>query len=472
MARALLGDRHQQAVGVLGVVAAERVARVDALRRAARDHAAHAVEVGQAERDRELAHHGLGVHGADALDREQRVAGVGGPAHEQLGQLDEAATPQPGEIDDARERIQRLRRADVGGRLLAADVLLARLQREHEAAPSVDVARLAGDPAGHAPQVLLARREEAERRAAEVEAVAEALALADADVDAVAARRLEDPERDRVGAADDERPVGARRRDQRLELLDRAEEVRRRDEGGADVIAHRRSPLRGVGHAVAQADLDDRGAVARRERAQRLARVRVHAARDDEPRASVGQLREVAGRRERRRALVHRRVGDVHPGQLADRGLELEHHLQAALRDLRLVGRVRGQELRARHQHVDDRGDVVVVEASPQEGELLLGAAVARGELAQVRVHLRLAAAGRQFDLAAQAHGGGDLGEELLDRSDADRLEHRGAVVVGDGGVARHRCAQESSATYASRVSSAAVCAGSERRILIIQPSP
>ena len=48
------------------------------------------------------------------------------------------------------------------------------------------------------------RGEEAERRAAEVQAVAERLALADADVDAALAGRLQDAERDRVVRADDD----------------------------------------------------------------------------------------------------------------------------------------------------------------------------------------------------------------------------------------------------------------------------
>ena len=108
------------------------------------------------------------------------------------------AAAEPGQVDDAGERVERLRGADVRGRLLAADVLLARLQRQHEAAAAVDVARLAGDAARHPAQVLLARGEEAERRAAEVEAVAERLALADGDVDAALAGRREDAERDRV----------------------------------------------------------------------------------------------------------------------------------------------------------------------------------------------------------------------------------------------------------------------------------
>ena len=46
-------------------------------------------------------------------------------------------------------------------------------------------------------------------------------------------------------------------------------------------------------------------------------------------------------------AVVHAGVGDLHAGELADHGLELEHGLEGALRDLRLVGRVAGEELAA-----------------------------------------------------------------------------------------------------------------------------
>ena len=68
-------------------------------------------------------------------------------------------------------------------------MLLAGLQGEHEAALAVDVAGLAGDPSGHPPEQRLGGGEEAERRAAEVEPVAERLPLADGDVDAALARR-------------------------------------------------------------------------------------------------------------------------------------------------------------------------------------------------------------------------------------------------------------------------------------------
>ena len=79
----------------------------------------------------------------------------------------------------------------------------------------------------------------------------------------------------------------------------------------------------------------------------------------------------------------------------------------------------------------------MVVHAGAEEAELVLGARVARGELAQVLVDVLLGQARRQLERAAEAHRLGDLAlEQLLDRADADRREHRGEVCGGDGGVA------------------------------------
>src|SRR3712207_7868222 len=52
------------------------------------------------------------------------------------------------------------------------------------------------------------------------------------------------------------------------------------------------------------------------------------------------------------------------------RSLELEHRLQPALGDLRLVRRVWGEELRARDDRLDDRRHVVVVHPGAEEAEL------------------------------------------------------------------------------------------------------
>ncbi len=160
--------------------------------------------------------------------------------------------------------------------------------------------------------------------------------------------------------------------------------------------------------------------------------MRVQAGADDECAEAVVELCEVSGRGHGRRALVGGGVRDVEPGQLGDRGLVLEHHLQAALGDLRLVGRVGRQELRALGQHVDQRRDVVVVHARAEEGELVLGADVARGELAQVLEHLLLGLARGKVELAVQAHCLRDLTvEDLLQGADADRGEHALQVLPG-----------------------------------------
>ncbi len=389
------------------------------------------------ERHGELADHGLRMPRLHAVDRAQRLAGVVGALQQQLAQLDDALPAQPRQVDDAAQRVERLRGADVRRRLLAADVLLARLQREHEPALAVHVHRLAGDAPRHAPQVGLGGGEEAERRAAEVQAVAQRLALADAHVDPALARRDQDAQRDRVVGRDRHRV--APERGERGDVLDGAVEVRVGQEDRAGVVVDRGGPGIGIGDAVAQRHLDDVDAVAVRVRAQRLAGVRVHAGRDHEPRlGGMGQLGQVPGAGQCRRPLVDRRVGHRQAGQLADRGLVLEHHLQPALGDLGLVGRVGREELRAGHQHVDQRRHVVVVHPAAQEADLVLGGDVARGQLAQVRVDPLLGLAGGEIERAAQAQVGRDRREQVLDGVDADLREHRLAVRVGDSGVGAH----------------------------------
>ena len=278
------------------------------------------------------------------------------------------------------------------GRLLAADVLLARLQREHEAAPAVGVGGLAGDPARHPPQVLLGGGEKAERGTAEVQAPAERLALADADVDPTRAGRAQDAERDRVDRGDAESAGAVGCVGERREVLDRAEEVRVRDEHRRGLIVDRRRELAGVGAAVSEPDLDHVGAEAARVGDQRLARMRMKAARDDQaPAPLAGAERQVGGRGDRRRTLVHRGVGDRERGQLGDRGLELEHRLQPALRDLGLIGRVWGEELRARDDRVDQRRHVVVVHAGADEAGFGVGVGVSARQRRQSVEDLRLA---------------------------------------------------------------------------------
>ncbi len=226
---------------------------------------------------------------------------------------------------------------------------------------------------------------------------------------------------------------------------------------------------REIRDAVVEADLDDLGAVADGECVERRAAVRVHPAADEHAQALVGELGHVRGGADSARTLVHGGVGDRQPGQLGDRGLVLEHDLQAALADLGLIRRVRRQELRARHQHVDDRRHVVVVHTGAQERDLVLGGHVALGEPAQLGVDGLLGLARRQGDRPAQAHALRNRVEELLDRPDADRLEHDREVLGCDCGVSGHR---QSDPWYVSLSISSSACSGSESFTRTIQPAP
>src|SRR6185437_12643242 len=80
-------------------------------------------------------------------------------------------------VDREGERAQPRIRADIAGRLLAADVLLASRQRQYPAAAAFGVGGLADQPARHLPHMLLTRGEKADMRPAEIERVAERLAF-------------------------------------------------------------------------------------------------------------------------------------------------------------------------------------------------------------------------------------------------------------------------------------------------------
>ena len=119
---------------------------------------------------------------------ERRARAAAGPrrstARERVharGDAPQALGPVVDRVHAGHHRQQHLRGADVARRLLAADVLLARLQRHAVARcwPS-RVLRDADEAAGHLALVLVARGEERRVRAAEAQRHAEALRDADA----------------------------------------------------------------------------------------------------------------------------------------------------------------------------------------------------------------------------------------------------------------------------------------------------
>src|SRR5204863_7613766 len=103
------------------------------------------------EADREL----LDRRRVEGGREREPLLGVGGEGEAALPQLPQPLRAEPREVDEPAEGEERLVRRDVGGRLLAADVLLTCLEREDEAAAAVEVGRLADDAPRHPADELL-----------------------------------------------------------------------------------------------------------------------------------------------------------------------------------------------------------------------------------------------------------------------------------------------------------------------------
>ena len=83
----------------------------------------------------------------DAVDGQQRLAGVAGAPGAAQGQLPQPGGAQPGQLERRSHRDQGLVGADVGRRPLPADVLLPGAQGGDVGPPALDVDRLAHQPA-------------------------------------------------------------------------------------------------------------------------------------------------------------------------------------------------------------------------------------------------------------------------------------------------------------------------------------
>ena len=293
------------------------------------------------------------------------------------------------------------------------------------------------------------------------------LAFADRQRASVRARSLEHAERDRVDVGDSQSSrVGGDGGEVRRRL-EATEEVRLLEDH-ARRVAHRSLELVGVDRPVPVRHLDDIEPEARGVGFDHLAHLRVERLGEHDLRAAGRVLRDVARVGGNGGAVVPRSVRDVHAGQLADRGLVLEDRLQHALAHLGLVGRVRGEELAALQNGVDDRGHVVVVDPGAEEGEL---DRVLRRQLLEVPGQLDLRKLRPDVEVPAEPHRLRNVAEELVDRADADRLEHRLPVGVREREVgARHSSAN--SFAYSPASSSESTSTGLASRIRINQPPP
>jgi hypothetical protein len=116
-------------------------------------------------------------------------------------------------------------------------------------------------------------------------------------------------------------------------------------------------------------------------------------------------------------AVIERGVGHFHAGQGRDLGLELEQHLQRALGDLGLVGRVAGQEFRPLDDVVDRGRHMVAIGPRPHEERAFRGRAVAARQGQHLALDLQLAGVERQVHrvLAVRATAGTSTNSSSID---------------------------------------------------------
>ena len=238
-------------------------------------------------------------------------------------------------------------------------------------------------------------------------------------------------EREKIGRSDHEHAACAKLRRERAIVAHVAV--------GARVLQEHRERIR-VGARVRGADVDG-DAERRGARAHDVDRLREDIVGDEEPAARrIPRAQRERHRFRGGRAFVeHRRVRDVHAGEIAHHRLEVDERLQTALRDLglvRRVGRVPGRVLEDIAQ--DDARRVRAVVALADER---LRNPVARGDRLELGERSRLRHRTRERDGRGFAdRRRHDRVHQRAARRVAERREHRGLVVGRGSDVARAKC--------------------------------
>ena len=324
-------------------------------------------------------------------------------------------------------REQHLRCADVRRRLFPPDVLFARLQSQSIRRRTLGVDGNPDEPPRKRTLEGIPRREISGMRSAEPDRHAEALRRADDDISAPFARRGEQRQREQIGGHDEmaatrldggsERAiiadiaVGARVLQQHAERVDRGRFIRRSD------------------HHV--------DAERRRTRPQNVDRLREYIvgpetarARGDADPPHQGHCLGRGGR-----FIEHRGIGDCHARQIGDHRLKVEERLEPSLRDLGLVGRVRGVPRRIlKHVTRDHRRSVRSVVALADER---LHDAIPRRDGTKAPECFRFGHRLRQRERRPLANRRRDeCVDQCTARVESQRTQHRGLIVGARADVA------------------------------------
>ena len=246
----------------------------------------------------------------------------------------EALRPMKYRVHRGHDGQKGLRRADVAGGLLAADMLFAGLQRQSVGAVAVAVDTDTHDATGHGALVGLAAGHVGRVRAAIPHRHAEALRATHGDIGTHRAGFLEQGQCQRISRDDAD---GLRR----VQTLDMPGDIAQMPVGPR-ILEKRAKDLRGV-HVVGIADdhLDAERCGARPDHRDILRMTRLI----DEERAlfRLGHALCHGHRLGTGGGLVQQGgIGDVETGQIANHGLEIQQRLEPTLADLGLVGRIGG----------------------------------------------------------------------------------------------------------------------------------
>ncbi len=366
-----------------------------------------------------------GVEGALVL---HPVRARGQPRHQPGGQLGDARSdspqavrPVPLRVEGGDDSRQDLRGADVAGRLLAADVLLAGLQSEAQRGAPAAVDALPDEPARQLALLVTPNGHVRRMRTAEPQRQPEALRRSDRDVGAGLPGGRQQRQREQVSGDDEQRTGVVHPLCQPAEISD--------PPGRSRVL--REHPERPVQVEVGVAQIgDDRLHPDRLGPGRHhIDRLRVAVVADDEGRrAPPHHAARERHRLGRSGALVEQAgVGHVERREVADHGLERQQRLEPALADLRLVRGVGGVPGRV-FEHVaqqDARREGRRVARSDERAHQL----VARREPAQLGEDGGLGGGRRKVRELLTGDSCWQHGrKQLFDLRETEQLEHLGKI--------------------------------------------
>ena len=322
-------------------------------------------------------------------------------------------------------------RADVAGRFLAANVLLAGLQREYPAAFAVAVGRFADESAGDLAEVFLlaAAGEDTEVGSAEAERHTETLPLGHGDVRTVVAGPLQKADTNRIEAGDEHGPDLPRGFPNGLHLLQVAEEVGALSDHANRVVVDGGLHIVRVQETIRRREFLHAAIQVRHIGMKRLAVLGVNALGDEHFAGAAGDAEgHEHGLGDGRAAFVERGVCHFEARELGHHRLKFEDGLQRALARFGLIRRVRCVELAATRDGIHDARNEVIVGTAAEEADGIASSPILGREGVHVPRQFHLRQRRRDVERPLQAKLGRDRREEVVDGCDADLGEHRSAV--------------------------------------------